>query len=308
MKRKVIQIAKSTQLVSLPRKWAIKQNIKKGDEIDVEEDGTRLIISSKANTSKSMKISINLEGFEEIIPKIMHGLYKNGYDEIEILYKNSKTISKLQKSLRYETIGYEIVEQYPTRCVIKTIAGTHSSEFNIVLRRTFILFKLMLEGIIDSLEKEDNTQIPDLKLHELTNNKYTGFCRRIINKFGIESSFPAVEYCIVEWLERVADEAKYLCDYILEDKNNIKVNKETLQLYKKLLNLFNVCYELHYNFDMDKMKEAALERKKILKETLPLFSSSKPKRHVHYIISMTQIIADLIGFEMQLAFAKKNQE
>ena len=33
MKRKVIQIAESTQLISLPRRWAMKCNVKKGDEL-----------------------------------------------------------------------------------------------------------------------------------------------------------------------------------------------------------------------------------------------------------------------------------
>ena len=35
MKRKVIQIAESTQLVSLPRKWALANNIRRGDELEV---------------------------------------------------------------------------------------------------------------------------------------------------------------------------------------------------------------------------------------------------------------------------------
>ena len=34
MKRKVIQIANSTQLISLPRKWSQKYGVKKGDEIN----------------------------------------------------------------------------------------------------------------------------------------------------------------------------------------------------------------------------------------------------------------------------------
>ena len=45
MKRKVIQIADSTQLISLPRKWAQKFNIKKGDELEVEEHDNKIVVS-----------------------------------------------------------------------------------------------------------------------------------------------------------------------------------------------------------------------------------------------------------------------
>ena len=43
MKRSVIQIANSTQLISLPRKWSLKFNIQKGDELEVEEEGNKLL-------------------------------------------------------------------------------------------------------------------------------------------------------------------------------------------------------------------------------------------------------------------------
>ena len=42
MRRKVIQIAESTQLISLPRKWALKYNIKKGEELEIEENTFQL--------------------------------------------------------------------------------------------------------------------------------------------------------------------------------------------------------------------------------------------------------------------------
>ena len=41
MRRKVIQIAGSTQLISLPRKWAIRQGIEKGEELNIDEQGNK---------------------------------------------------------------------------------------------------------------------------------------------------------------------------------------------------------------------------------------------------------------------------
>ena len=44
MKRKAIQLANQTLVISMPSKWVKEQGIKKGDEIDVEEKGKRLMI------------------------------------------------------------------------------------------------------------------------------------------------------------------------------------------------------------------------------------------------------------------------
>ena len=54
MGRKVIQIADSTQLISLPRKWALQHGIKKGDELEVEEKGRKIVIS----TEKGEKLDV----------------------------------------------------------------------------------------------------------------------------------------------------------------------------------------------------------------------------------------------------------
>ena len=62
MKRRVIQIAESTQLVSLPRKWAKKYNIKKGDELEVEIEGSSVRITTDnviEVTKKALQIGID---------------------------------------------------------------------------------------------------------------------------------------------------------------------------------------------------------------------------------------------------------
>ena len=52
MKRKAIQLASQTIVVSLPAKWVRQQGIKKGDEIDVEERGKELVIGNKMPNKK----------------------------------------------------------------------------------------------------------------------------------------------------------------------------------------------------------------------------------------------------------------
>ena len=61
MKRKVIQIADSTQLISLPRKWSLAHGIKKGDELEITEKGRQLTVSiTQMGEQDSLKTNLDL--------------------------------------------------------------------------------------------------------------------------------------------------------------------------------------------------------------------------------------------------------
>ena len=110
MKRKVIQIAGSTQLVSLPRQWAKAHNIMRGQEIEVQEDGNRIIISSEnAPTKKS--ITIDLSGlFPRLADRFLARAYQLGYDEIHARFDNLELSLALRNKVP-ELMGFEIFEQ-----------------------------------------------------------------------------------------------------------------------------------------------------------------------------------------------------
>ena len=57
MQRKVNQIGPSTLMVSLPSKWAKRYNVRKGDSVEVTEEGKSLHIYPERNTSEGKKAS-----------------------------------------------------------------------------------------------------------------------------------------------------------------------------------------------------------------------------------------------------------
>jgi len=303
MRRKVIQIADSTQLISLPRKWCIDRGIKKGDELEIAMEGSQLVISNAGSKENTKKTEINLEGFETIIPRILHALYKVGYDEVLIKYPNQSYVTQIQQMLHTDMIGYEIVEQKPTHCVIRTIAGGYDSEYDTILRRTFLLLKTMLEGLVEVVETGNTSGVESIRFMESGNNKYTGFCRRVINRNGLKQKLPSVHYVLVEELEKIADQAKYICDYLLISKDNVQTSKEIQDLYKRLLTLFIGVYENYYSFDMKKLSKLYAERKGIIIDALKELRAKNVKnpQHLHYIINMSQLMANILSFELELS-------
>ncbi len=303
MKRKVIQIAGSTQLVSLPRAWALAHGIKKGDELEVDPQGNKVIISADKSASAFKTTEIDVTPVVPVLQRVLHALYKKGYDEVIVKYSAPETLQTVQHMLHNEIIGYEIVEQKADSCIIRAVAGGVDKEFDPILRRTFLLLKSMLEGIVEAIDKGDASRIPTLRAMESSNNKYTGFCRRLINKGGYgDYSKTALTYTLVEELEKIADECKYLCDYLSSSKNNIKkVNKKIKILYKDLFELFNGCYELYYTPDIKKTVAFLGKRKDIVAETQAFFARPcAQSRLAHYLLTMAQQMANVLSFEMEL--------
>src|SRR3989338_3643621 len=123
MKRKVIQIAGSTQLVSLPRQWAKAHNIQRGAEMDVQEDGNRIIMSVNSEpVPESAEINVSELGF--MIPRCISAFYKRGVDTLKATYSDSALIGPINEALTKDTVGFEILEQGENFCVIKHVTGT----------------------------------------------------------------------------------------------------------------------------------------------------------------------------------------
>lgn len=298
MKRKLIQMAGKTLVVSLPSEWVKKYGLKKGEEIDLEEKGETLSISTYKNMSIK-KTRLDVRPLKISGRRVMAALYKRGYDEIEVLYDKPKELEEIKKALNLEAMNFEIIEQTKDHCIIKSIAEATHEEFDNILRRTFLVLNSMVEEIQDGLISKDKKKIEEAKEHEKTNNKFTHFCRRSLNKKGYKNyEITAIMYTIIEQLENVADELKFLCDFLIsEDLKKLKVSEETCKLFDDVKAFTNHFYELFYNFDLEKAEKFTQERKEIIQRSQELFMK-KPNKEVkiiHHLMNTTQRIFEMFG-------------
>lgn len=304
MRRKVIQIANSTQLVSLPRKWCQRLNLKKGDELEVTEKGNSIVITTEKHDTLK-KAVVDMTKLGTYIERFFHAYYKAGYDEVSIKYSVPEQLDQIQRILGTTTIGYEIVDQRANTCIVKSVAESSDAEFEPMLRRTFLLLKSMLDSMVDATETEDFSQIGNIISLEVVNNKYTGFCRRVLNKGGYDPVKAPLLYCVVEELEKIADECKYLCQYLLESEGKIKSCKQIKKICKDIAGLYDGCYHLFYTFETKTAANLFLERKKIVADITPLFDDKKQSaRILHHLLTMTQKIANIFSFELLLSIDK----
>lgn len=248
MKRKVIQIANSTQLISLPRKWCKEHGILKGDELEVEEQGNKIQVStSKVEALERAKIH-----FAEATPFLsrpLRTLYKLGYDEVEITFDNPAVLEKIQEATE-NMLGFEIVHHAEHSCTIRNVASAMDTEFDSILRRLMLMMVTTAKDTSETLAKKNFAQLDELLKREWINDKLTLFCERILNKKGYKDHKKlTLMYYVVCQLEHIFDDLHAMCAHAKEHEPKLQAG--TIKLIRDVALLVEQVYALFYKYDID---------------------------------------------------------
>ncbi|MFA6462302.1 MAG: AbrB/MazE/SpoVT family DNA-binding domain-containing protein [Candidatus Woesearchaeota archaeon] len=170
MKRKIVKHGEATLTISLPAKWVKKLNLKQGEELEVEEEKNKLIISrSLDQKERSITIKISPDS-NRYVRSYIGRLYREGYTTIIAEYQDSKTITAI-KSATSNLMGAEIIKTEINKCTIK-VFPVEDLEINIeeylrkMLMTLMTIFDILNEDLIKG--KYDRHEL----LEELRNNNW----------------------------------------------------------------------------------------------------------------------------------------
>ncbi|MBI5066440.1 phosphate uptake regulator PhoU [Candidatus Woesearchaeota archaeon] len=287
MKRRIVQHGSSSLTVTLPVKWVDKFNLKKGEEINIEETGDTLLVSTDKSVAISKKV-VSTSDYGIFTKNNLSHLYQLGYDDIEITYEDSKTFEEIRERIP-GCIGYEIIDQKANKVFIKSIATTLESEFDVLLRKSFLITNEMAANIIELLESKQYAKLKETRNMESLNNKFTDVCIRILNKKGYKIPRRTMQmYEIVKNIERIADEFKYVCD-LLKD-NNKPLDKKFLEYFKETVDYYLAFYHMFYKFDSKLKKKLYLGRKELVDKYQKEMEKTKGKESVflHHLVNIIQ--------------------
>ena len=122
MRRKVVKQGVSTLMISLPSQWTKKFSIQKGDDLELNIQDRRLVVSTQKEY-KTEKTEINIDNIDPMLFRTIAALYKAGYDEVKVNFSDPKRVIDVQEVLKNEMSGFEIIEQGKNHCIIKNIEG-----------------------------------------------------------------------------------------------------------------------------------------------------------------------------------------
>ena len=314
MKRKVIQIANSTQLVSLPRKWSQKYNIQKGDELDVEEQGDKIIVGTE-KTLEAGNVEIDITGLDRTSTLYcILALYKIGYDEITIKFEEpfthhyrvnekKKVISVLHE-IANRLSGFEIIQQKENFCVIKQMSEPSKKEFEVALRRVFLLLIDASKDLLDAAKNKDMVLADTIEEKHDTVMTFTSYCLRLLNKVGYDNyKKTIILYHIVSNLDKIVDVLKYSARDLIAFR--FTLNKESKKILEDIDKSISMYYDFFYKFDIKRIQTLYENRDMMLKSIRRLAKKCTPMEILYLtnMSSLLELITDIsearVGLEYQ---------
>ncbi|MFH1063442.1 MAG: hypothetical protein V1729_00010 [Candidatus Woesearchaeota archaeon] len=305
MKRKVIKLANNTLVMSLPSAWVKRVGLVKGDQVQAEESGDALLISTTGSDKTGrFVLDCNKIDFDK---NLLSYLYQKGYDEVELVNIDSKSFSKVKERVS-DLMGFELIDHSEKRCVVKSVSKEMESEFDNLLRRTFLITLEMSRHLLDAINKKEWERIPEIRDLEKTTNTFTDFCKRVLSKGRYsDPENTTYMYVIVRDLEKIGDGYKRICDVLIPSKGKSNASKLSKRLLETLhrANLFlEMFYKLFYRFDPVMLTKLKAEGKSVKEDVEVLLRrcSHDEALIASNILFIVSTIYDLIGPYMILKF------
>lgn len=299
MKRKVVKHGPSTLIVSLPVKWAREHGISPGDELEVEESGKELIVSTES-TREPEKIEIDVSGMDRtsIILQI-RDLYRKGYCEIRVNFRENKahhfrtdedvSILSIIHIEVNRLIGMEIIEQKGNFCIIKEITESSGKEFHSLLRKVFFQLNGAFEDIILALEKENFSELSVIEEKHDTVTKFISYCLHLLSQGKTEKTEDRLQlYQLLISAELIIDILKYFSRDVISVGHRFK--KTNIKVIRDILELVEVYSRLQFKFKKELMLDFQMKRDIIKKHLIRLMSKKENLDDMVFINYLTPIL------------------
>jgi hypothetical protein len=216
--------------VTLPIEWVKKNKLDKKRSIDLAIVGKKIVLSAEG--SDDSRLLLPGDEYQEILIKVLQGVYRLGWDEVKITYSKAAVLKEVEEILDKNLLGYEIIDVKDTYVLIKDIIKDDDEEFKVILRRIFLL---LIELSDAKNEIKRNTLDRNIK-------KLINYSQRIIIKKGHKDiKKTPIYYLLLDRLEKIGDEFRWCLELSVHQKE-----------YDELVHLFREAYELFYQFESEK--------------------------------------------------------
>lgn len=251
MRRRIVLHGPSTLTVSIPTAWAKKHGIKKGDEIEIQDKGSKLIVTPTASKTSATK-KLQLKSAGRVSKSLISASYRQGYDSVNINYDDSHVLELVHDIAERELPGFEIVQQKEGECSVHDLGSVHLEEFDAIVRRIWLLLLDMIEASISMFNKPSEQKLRAIVLTDRSINKLSNYCIRLLTKKGHGEGRDSVYHYFIRRLEGLADQYKDMCAYMLY--SDVKFEGQIEALYG-LNEAARKLYALFYKFDVDETEQ-----------------------------------------------------
>jgi len=300
--RKLQVTGGSTFILSLPKDWAVKNELKKGSNMTVreEEDGALLISPSsfpKKEKQDEAFIKASTNDNPDAIMRTAISAYLSGYNIIHVRATAQKMLSlnirnHLKSFARNYLVGTEIVIDTSTDLTLQVLLNYPELTVQNALSRMAIIASSMHKEAIAALKELDyssakavidtDREVNRFSLYIVRLLKMAVSNQRIVKDIGLSNQRDCLGYrLIAKSVERTADHATKIAEDTLQLQE--PVSGELAEKIGQLSNLANSMFEnsIEALFKHDfNLAESVIEKlsqvHKLEKETVICSQSAKP--------------------------------
>ena len=304
MNRKIVKLGEQTLVVSLPSIWLREQGLGKGDELCVDVQDTKLILTPPLKAAGATSMHIDIAGVDErSLRWQVSSLHKQGFDEIVVTNYTPEQYRIIEDLITHLFLGFIIKEKTHLRIVIGQVAVVDAAEFDATLRRAFRLLDAALEDLQTAMLNQDGEMLLRQMDHEHDNNKLTNFCERLLNKTLTRKEKGHFWYVIVWNLEKIVDNGKYIAK-AYEDVPLPDLSKETRLLLADVREYATGYYECFYDFSFKRLVKLSKQKRTIERACLDglLHAPVQERVLVHYLHMLVLQLADFSASMIALRY------
>ena len=264
--RKLISFGKGSYIISMPKNWVQRNNLKKGDLVSLSDDGFELVLSAGQNEQKAdareISIEVKSEDIEALKAEVVSS-YLNGYDTINVVFDaNYKNVPKIKDVMR-NLSGLEIMEQTSTRIAAKNLINVNEISIKNIIRRMDVITRAMMEDAIlchrgqcssDSIHQRD---IDVNRLYFLGFRVIKNAMKnpRIAKSLNTEPWELHSDTLIILRLEKIADRQKRIARYL----SSAELDRSSLAELDKIHTDISISYNEVMKAFYSKEKALAIE-------------------------------------------------
>ncbi len=224
--RKVQRTGKSTFIVSLPKAWAVKNDISAGSLIYINQsdNGSLVLSPDRSERDLNIRLDIGSKVGDPLIRDII-GCYISGYRGIEV---TSPSMTAAQKrdihQIVQKLIGPEILEETVNKVQIQDLINPEELHSEKALRRIRTIVRSMIQDSIKALVNNDKGLAADViqrdddvdRLYLLISRQFTEILRRGSVKQETLNPLTAFSYTRAAMnLESIADHATRIAEIVV---------------------------------------------------------------------------------------------